>query len=99
MLGAAILLRFRRHGPEIATRSTGTADADLAAGTHPELAALFDLMRADHDTAQGDGHWRTVLARTFDRIKQQRLIRRYGVALVNRELRPRPGGRARPARQ
>jgi predicted alpha/beta-hydrolase family hydrolase len=32
------------------------------------LAALFEIMRADHDGAQGTGHSRTVLAMTFDRI-------------------------------
>jgi len=27
-------------------------------------------MRSDHDSAQGAGHWKTVVAQTFDRITQ-----------------------------
>jgi pimeloyl-ACP methyl ester carboxylesterase len=36
----------------------------------PEMAAMWDRMRADHDAAQGAGHWRTVVSRTFERISQ-----------------------------
>jgi pimeloyl-ACP methyl ester carboxylesterase len=32
--------------------------------------AMFELMKADHDRAQGAGHWKTVIARTFDRVTQ-----------------------------
>jgi hypothetical protein len=31
---------------------------------------MFELMKADHDGAQGAGHWKTVIARTFDRVTQ-----------------------------
>jgi pimeloyl-ACP methyl ester carboxylesterase len=44
------------------------ADPDLVSSRQPELAAMFEIMRADHDGAQGTGHSRTVLAMTFDRI-------------------------------
>ena len=29
---------------------------------------MFELMKSDHDSAQGTGHWKTVIAQTFDRI-------------------------------
>jgi 3-oxoadipate enol-lactonase len=50
--------------------STGATEADpeLAASRSPELRAMFELMRSDHDSAQGAGHWKIVLAQTFDRI-------------------------------
>jgi pimeloyl-ACP methyl ester carboxylesterase len=31
---------------------------------------MFELMKADHDSAQGAGHWKTVFAQTFDRVTQ-----------------------------
>jgi pimeloyl-ACP methyl ester carboxylesterase len=34
------------------------------------LRAMFELMKSDHDSAQGAGHWKTVVAQTFDRITQ-----------------------------
>jgi pimeloyl-ACP methyl ester carboxylesterase len=46
------------------------ADPDLSASRSPELRAMFELMKSDHDSAQGAGHWRTVVAQTFDRITQ-----------------------------
>jgi pimeloyl-ACP methyl ester carboxylesterase len=36
----------------------------------PELRAMFELMESDHDSAQGAGHWKTVIAQTFERIRQ-----------------------------
>lgn len=36
----------------------------------PEMRAMFDLMARDHDAAQGEGHWRRVIAQTFPRITQ-----------------------------
>ena len=43
----------------------GSADATRAdpetVGDSGELRGMFDLMRADHDNAQGSGHWKTVL--------------------------------------
>ena len=44
------------------------ADPDLAAGLAAELRPMFELMKSDHDGAQGAGHWKTVVAQTFDRI-------------------------------
>lgn len=44
------------------------ADPELSAGRIEELRAMFELMRSDHDGAQGAGHWKTVVAKTFDRI-------------------------------
>ncbi|HEX3189360.1 MAG TPA: alpha/beta hydrolase [Streptosporangiaceae bacterium] len=66
------------HAPAIAmTRqmlggSAGAtqADPEVSAGRSPELRAMFELMKADHDSAQGAGHWKTVIARTFDRVTQ-----------------------------
>ena len=31
---------------------------------------MVELMRADHDVAEGEGHWKTVLRRTFDRVSR-----------------------------
>ena len=31
---------------------------------------MFELMEADHDGAQGPGHWKTVVAQTYERISQ-----------------------------
>ena len=66
------------HAPAIAmTRqmlggSAGAtqADPEVSASRSPELRAMFDLMKADHDSAQGPGHWKTVIARTFNRVTQ-----------------------------
>lgn len=46
------------------------ADPDATVRAVPQMAAMFDLMAADHDAAQGDGHWRTVVDRTFERVSQ-----------------------------
>ena len=46
------------------------ADPELSASRSAELQAMFDLMKSDHDSAQGPGHWKTVVAQTFDRITQ-----------------------------
>jgi pimeloyl-ACP methyl ester carboxylesterase len=46
------------------------ADPAMAASQFEELHGLFTLMEADHDAAQGAGHWKTVLAQTFDRVSQ-----------------------------
>ena len=46
------------------------ADPEVSASRSPELRALFELMQADHDRAQGAGHWKTVIARTFDRVTE-----------------------------
>jgi pimeloyl-ACP methyl ester carboxylesterase len=46
------------------------ADPELSASRFPELQAMCELMKSDHDRAQGAGHWKTVVAQTFDRITQ-----------------------------
>jgi pimeloyl-ACP methyl ester carboxylesterase len=46
------------------------ADPDAAArffGQSDEMRMTFDLLRADHDAAQGDGYWRTYLSDAFAR--------------------------------
>ena len=66
------------HAPAIAmtrqmlggSASATQADPEASASRSPELRALFELMRADHDRAQGAGHWKTVIARTFDRVTE-----------------------------
>jgi 3-oxoadipate enol-lactonase len=50
--------------------SATQADPELAASRSPELRSMFELMKSDHDSAQGTGHWKTVIAQTFDRITQ-----------------------------
>jgi pimeloyl-ACP methyl ester carboxylesterase len=46
------------------------ADPEFSASRSGQLRGMFELMRADHDGAQGTGHWKTVIAQTFDRITQ-----------------------------
>jgi len=46
------------------------ADPELTASRAEELRTMFELMKSDHDSAQGAGHWKTVVARTFERITQ-----------------------------
>jgi 3-oxoadipate enol-lactonase len=66
------------HAPAIAmtrqmlggSAEAAQADPELSASRSPELQAMFELMKSDHDSAQGAGHWKTVLAQTFDRITQ-----------------------------
>jgi pimeloyl-ACP methyl ester carboxylesterase len=52
----------------------GSTDASQA---DPEVVAesrflrvMVEHMKADHDAAQGPGHWKTVLKQTFDRVSQ-----------------------------
>jgi pimeloyl-ACP methyl ester carboxylesterase len=45
------------------------ADPDAVA-SHQQLRVMAGLMQADHDAAQGPGHWKNVLAWTFDRVSQ-----------------------------
>ncbi len=45
------------------------ADPELIAGSeHTFLRTMVELMKADHDVAQGAGHWKTVLGWGFDRF-------------------------------
>ena len=61
---AITMTRQMLGGSPDATR----ADPELSASRAGELRAMFELMKSDHDSAQGAGHWKTVIARTFDRI-------------------------------
>lgn len=61
---AIVMTRQMLGGSADATK----ADPELSASRSPELRAMFELMKADHDSAQGAGHWKTVVAQTFDRI-------------------------------
>lgn len=59
-------VRFAFGGGPDATR----ADPDAAEGMFqsiPPMAATFATMKADYDSAQGEGHWRTYLELFFDR--------------------------------
>ncbi len=47
--------------PDAAERSFAASD---------EMRAVFALMQADHDDAQGPGYWKTLLAGVFDRWTQ-----------------------------
>src|SRR6266851_3864758 len=45
-------------------------DAEIIAKLleHPQMRSMFELMKEDRDTAQGEGHWIAVVAQTFPRI-------------------------------
>lgn len=45
------------------------ADPDMVENSE-FLGFMVELMKADHDAAQGTGHWRTVLEQTFQRVSQ-----------------------------
>jgi pimeloyl-ACP methyl ester carboxylesterase len=53
-------------GPD-ATEANFEAIAGMSAQV-PELGSMFELMKSDHDAAQGPGHWKTVVKETFPRI-------------------------------
>lgn len=42
--------------------------AERAFRGEPQMAAVFERMKADYDSAQGEGHWRRYLHLFFDRI-------------------------------
>ncbi len=49
------------------------ADPDAleqASDSSEEMGAMFELMKADHDSAQGSGYWKTSIAQAFDRLTQ-----------------------------
>jgi pimeloyl-ACP methyl ester carboxylesterase len=46
------------------------ADPESMAERSDQLRPMFELMRSDHDGAQGPGHWKTVIAQTYERITQ-----------------------------
>jgi len=62
-----VMTRQMLGGSPDATR----ADPDAVAGSeHSFLRLMAELMQADHDTAQGPGYWKKVLAWTFERVSQ-----------------------------
>ncbi|HUO75228.1 MAG TPA: alpha/beta hydrolase [Solirubrobacteraceae bacterium] len=72
---------FNPQAPSIAmTRQMlgGSPDATTAGSEaiariceqSPELRSMFEMMRLDHDSTQGPGHWEKVIAETFERITQ-----------------------------
>jgi pimeloyl-ACP methyl ester carboxylesterase len=63
---AIAMTRQMLGGSADATR----ADPGLSASRAGELGTMFELMKSDHDSAQGAGHWKAVVAQTFDRITQ-----------------------------
>ncbi len=63
---AITMTRQMLGGSPEATR----ADPELSASRIPDLRGMFELMKADHDGAQGADHWKTVVGLTFDRITQ-----------------------------
>lgn len=63
------LTRQMLGGRPDATHADFDALAALAAHSD-DLQTLFELMQSDHDGAQGAGHWKVVIAQTFDRISQ-----------------------------
>ncbi len=64
---AIAMTRQMLGGSPDATSADFDALARLAAQVD-ELRVMWELMAVDHDGAQGKDHWRTVVARTFERI-------------------------------
>jgi pimeloyl-ACP methyl ester carboxylesterase len=63
------LTRQMLGGRPDATEPDFDAIARMAERSEP-MRRLLDLMRSDHDRAQGPGHWRDVIAKTFERISR-----------------------------
>jgi len=66
--GIAMTRQMLGGAPDATQADFGAIDR-LAAAV-PELRTMFDLMRDDHDAAQGDGHWQTVIRQTYGRISR-----------------------------
>jgi pimeloyl-ACP methyl ester carboxylesterase len=66
---AIALTRQMLGGRPDATKPDFEAIARMAERSD-QMRALLDLMQSDHDRAQGPGHWRTVMAQTFERISR-----------------------------
>jgi pimeloyl-ACP methyl ester carboxylesterase len=64
-----VLTRQMLGGAPDATQVDFTAIDRLAAQV-PQMRTMFDLMRADHDAAQGNDHWREVMRQTYNRISR-----------------------------
>jgi pimeloyl-ACP methyl ester carboxylesterase len=60
------MMRQTLGGSPDATEPDPDAVARMFAGS-PEMAPMFELMRQDQDSGQGDGHWRTYLRLSWDR--------------------------------
>lgn len=60
------MMRQMLSGSPDATRADPEAAGRLFESSD-ETRATFELMKADHDVAQGPGHWKTLLAEGFDR--------------------------------
>lgn len=52
-------------GPEATEGDPDAAERSL--GSMPPMAAMLELMKADYDAAQGEGHWRDYIRIFFDR--------------------------------
>jgi pimeloyl-ACP methyl ester carboxylesterase len=63
---SAMMRQALGGGPE-ATRADPAA-AKRFFDQSNEMRATFALMKSDNDGAQGPGHWRTVIAETFERL-------------------------------
>jgi 3-oxoadipate enol-lactonase len=63
------MTRAMLGGSPDATEASPEALARLAEESEG-LRSLFAVMEADHDRAQGPGHWQQVIAQTFDRITE-----------------------------
>ncbi len=61
----AMLRQMLGGSPEAAEADPDAAAAFFA--SQPEMASLFELMRADQDAAAGPGNWRTYLSNAFER--------------------------------
>jgi len=62
-----VMTRQMLGGSPDATRADPEA---VANSEHTFLRVMAEHMKADHDAAQGAGHWKTVLSQTFDRVSQ-----------------------------
>jgi pimeloyl-ACP methyl ester carboxylesterase len=51
-------------------RADATRAAPDAVAQSQFLRPMVELMKADHDAAQGPDHWKAVLAQTFDRVSR-----------------------------
>jgi len=66
---AVVMTRQMLGGAPDATKPSFEAIARMAEQSN-ELRTLLELMRSDHDRAQGPGHWKTVIAQTYERISR-----------------------------
>ena len=62
-----MMMRQLLGGSPTATRPDPDAAERLFA-TSEEMTWLLDMIKADHDSAQGEGYWRKYLSLTFDRV-------------------------------